>query len=240
MTEAEWHGSTDPTPMLEFLAGTAGARRLRLFAAACVRMHWGLLVEQASRDAVRLAEEVADGIVPPEALADAYRHAWDVLPRLPDRMAVVSAARAAGRTVQQEPFDAAIWTKNEIVELHAELAMEGVGSEDEEDRLYWEGRTAGACRLARLLRDLFDPFRTVPSLSDAILAWNGGTIRRLAQSIYEEREMPGGTLDAARLAILADALEDAGTTDAGLLAHLRGPGPHVRGCFALGLLLEKG
>jgi hypothetical protein len=36
-----------------------------------------------------------------------------------------------------------------------------------------------------------------------------------------------------------DALEDAGVADAALLAHLRGPGPHVRGCFALDLLLGK-
>jgi hypothetical protein len=32
-------------------------------------------------------------------------------------------------------------------------------------------------------------------------------------------------------------LEDAGCADAEWLAHLRGPGPHVRGCRALGLLL---
>jgi hypothetical protein len=38
---------------------------------------------------------------------------------------------------------------------------------------------------------------------------------------------------------LADALEDAGCTDADILSHLRSPGPHVRGCWALDLLLGK-
>ncbi len=42
-----------------------------------------------------------------------------------------------------------------------------------------------------------------------------------------------------RLALLADALEDAGCTDADILAHCRGPGPHVRGCWVVDLLLGK-
>jgi Leucine Rich repeat len=41
------------------------------------------------------------------------------------------------------------------------------------------------------------------------------------------------------LPILADALEDAGCTSRELLAHLRGPGPHVLGCWALDLVLNK-
>lgn len=49
-----------------------------------------------------------------------------------------------------------------------------------------------------------------------------------------------GTLDPVRLAILADALEDADCDHADLLTHLRGPGPHVRGCWAVDLLLGKG
>jgi len=61
----------------------------------------------------------------------------------------------------------------------------------------------------------------------------------LAQAAYDERILPAGTLDPARLAVLADALEDAGCSDADLLSHLRGSGPHVRGCWVVDLLLEK-
>jgi hypothetical protein len=39
--------------------------------------------------------------------------------------------------------------------------------------------------------------------------------------------------------ILGDALEEAGCTDADILAHLRSPGPHVRGCWILDLILGK-
>ena len=61
----------------------------------------------------------------------------------------------------------------------------------------------------------------------------------LAQAAYDERELPAGTLDTARLGVLADALEESGCDQADLLAHLRGPGPHVRGCWAVDLLLGK-
>lgn len=47
------------------------------------------------------------------------------------------------------------------------------------------------------------------------------------------------TMDTDRLAILADAVEDAGCDDELILTHLRGPGPHVRGCWALDLILGK-
>jgi hypothetical protein len=51
--------------------------------------------------------------------------------------------------------------------------------------------------------------------------------------------MPSGELDKGRLPILADALEDAGCTNADILDHLRGPGPHVRGCWPVDLILSK-
>jgi hypothetical protein len=54
----------------------------------------------------------------------------------------------------------------------------------------------------------------------------------LAQGIYDERAFE-------RLPILADALEDAGCTDAAILVHCRGPGPHVRGCWVVDLILGK-
>ncbi len=55
-------------------------------------------------------------------------------------------------------------------------------------------------------------------------------------------EHPGriedGYLDPGTLGILADALEEAGCDNVDLLMHLRGRGPHVRGCWATDLLLN--
>jgi hypothetical protein len=86
---------------------------------------------------------------------------------------------------------------------------------------------------ASVLRDIFgNPFRPSRPVDPAWLTFNGGGARNLAQSVQDS-----GGFD--RLPLLADALEDAGCTDAGLLGHLRGPGPHVRGCWAVDLVLGK-
>jgi len=39
--------------------------------------------------------------------------------------------------------------------------------------------------------------------------------------------------------VFADALEAAGCAEPDILAHCRGPGPHVRGCWAVDLVLGK-
>lgn len=83
-----------------------------------------------------------------------------------------------------------------------------------------------------ILRDIFgNPFRPV-TLDAAWLAWNNGTVVKLAQAIYDERAFD-------HLPILADALEDAGCHHEDILTHCRGTGPHVRGCWVVDLLLEK-
>jgi len=64
-------------------------------------------------------------------------------------------------------------------------------------------------------------------------------VTALATAAYEERDLPAGTLDPDRLAVLADALEAADCDNADLLPHLRGPGPHVRGCWVIDALLGK-
>jgi hypothetical protein len=93
---------------------------------------------------------------------------------------------------------------------------------------------------AAILRDLFaNPFRPAPALDPSWLAGRDWGVPQFALVAYGERQLPDGTLDPARLSLLADALQDAGCTDAELLGHLRGPGPHVRGCWALDLVLSK-
>jgi hypothetical protein len=94
--------------------------------------------------------------------------------------------------------------------------------------------------LAGSLRCIFgNPFLPVFIFS-AWLTWRDGTIPKLAQSVYDDRDLPSGHLHNHRLAVLADALEDAGCTDQDVLGHCRGEGPHVRGCWVVDLLLGKG
>ena len=67
-------------------------------------------------------------------------------------------------------------------------------------------------------------------------------LRDVLRELRERQQAVTGHLCRSRLRrlpILADALEDAGCTSPELLDHLRGPGPHVLGCWALDLLLMK-
>src|SRR5262249_43192342 len=71
-----------------------------------------------------------------------------------------------------------------------------------------------------------------PLLQPEWLAWNNGTVVQLAQAIYDERRFED-------LPILADALEEAGCTDATIFDHCRQPLAHVRGCWLVDALLGK-
>jgi hypothetical protein len=83
-----------------------------------------------------------------------------------------------------------------------------------------------------LLRDVLgNPFRPPTAMVTQSLR-GVSTIQQLSRGIHDERAFE-------RLPILADALEEAGCTDADILAHLRGPGPHVRGCWVLDLILGR-
>jgi hypothetical protein len=64
------------------------------------------------------------------------------------------------------------------------------------------------------------------------LAWQGGMAVAMAGHM-------DATGDFGGLPVLADALEEAGCTDADLLAHLRSGGGHLRGCWAVDLILGK-
>jgi hypothetical protein len=99
------------------------------------------------------------------------------------------------------------------------------------------GHRAARCALLREL--LGNPFRPAPVIIPTWLAWNSGTVGRLAELAYCERELPSGHISAASLALVADALEDAGCTDAEILGHLRSAGPHLRGCWAVDQLTGR-
>lgn len=70
-------------------------------------------------------------------------------------------------------------------------------------------------------------------------SWRTPTVLGLARAADEERISPSGPLDPARLAILADALEDAGCADARLLGHLRNHDMRLCNCWVVARLLSK-
>jgi hypothetical protein len=222
--EADWLTCTDSTRMLKVFRGTGLYPGLRRFAVECARRVRHLLVEEVFRAAARAGEDFADD---PRNL----------------RSTIKAMARAHIDGVRRRRQFAATAAPREV---HAAEAALATCSSTDEGAAFTALReaaralNAGDTRRcdpgelrhhADLLRCIFGPrpFRPV-NPAPAIARWGGGIVARLAQGIYEERAW-------GRLPILADAAEEAGCEDAELLSHLRGLGPHVRGCHAVALLL---
>lgn len=223
MTEAEWLACADPEEMLEHLDRLATERKLRLFACACCRRVWPLLsCSDEQRRAVEVAERHADGLACPEELSEA-EEAMDSSGDFRDSAAEIAVQGG--------------WDGHEMAIQCAAAASWSIFYYSAGDDAAKKAREAHEKEAqSRLLREVLgSPFRpvTVPP------ACRPPQVVALAQAAYDHREIPSGQLDPCRLAVLADALEEAGYADPEVLGHLRSPGPHVRGCFALDAILGK-
>jgi hypothetical protein len=210
LTEKEWLKCQNPDKMLAFLcAEGASERKLRLFGCACCREVWHQMTSQRSRNAVEAAEQYADGDC--------------------DRATLQRKQRAAINVCNSLDYcdDTPGYSQSPAA---GSVALVDAGRAALRSSSEIRGRTGKGSRgQSHLLRDIFgNPYRPVA----VELAWRTDTVLQLAQGIYDERAFD-------RLPILADALEEAGCTSADMLGHLRGTGPHVRGCWAVDLVLAK-
>jgi hypothetical protein len=221
--EAEWLICPEPGPMLQHVCYRANDRRLRLFAHACWCRLSHLLGDDRLRQFLQTMERHADGALVADELREACALALKAAVRPPEPTALDQRGYEVALQLAQ-------WGMHEKAQVVAEVA-----SWSAQDAASWIGdwaRAAESKAQCDLLREVFgNPFRPV-SLDPSWLAWQDGTVRRLARAAYDERRFDD-------LPVLADALEEAGCAEATLLEHLRGPGPHVRGCWAVDLLLEK-
>jgi hypothetical protein len=224
MDKKSWLTSADPHAMLEFLGNQASERKLRLFACACCRRVWHLLTDERSRSAVEAAELHAEGALDDAALTSAWLIASET-----ERPAFAKKNCAPSRTIAStavcatlpDPFRAA---------RECLLTVNWVNRGPLRDENDWQ---------RSVLRDIFgNPFQPFV-VSNDWLVWNHGAIDALARSAYSHCIFPAGTLEPDRLAVLADALEEVGCSDEAALDHLRGPGPHYRGCHVLEALLGQ-
>jgi hypothetical protein len=236
MTEQDWLTSADPTAMFGILqardTGRGRERKLRLFAVACCRRVWHLIADERSKELVETAERFAEG-----RAAQAELEAARETVTGPDWAAAVRATRMG---MTDAAWGLALQAAHDCADAVPYHAATGASAAARNASAWAAGRSRQeATRQAErhyhgdLLRCLFGtPFRPPTTVDDSLLTWNGGTVSRLAQAIYEERAFD-------RLPILADALEEAGCTDTEMLRHLRSGGPHARGCWAVDLLLAK-
>jgi hypothetical protein len=221
MTEEEWLACKDPRPLLKFLkdGGRLSDRKARLFAAACCRRVWRLLPPGPARRAVEVAELFADGLASIDDLS---------APAAPED----AALRAVESAVWLDAFSACHYAALAVACDPGGMPLPAGVKRFPALRGTMAAEQALQCAI---LRDIFSP---PPPLAPALLTWEGGLLPRLARAAYDNRTLPASTLDPVRLAVLADALEEAGCQDQGVLQHLREPGRvHVPGCFVVDPLL---
>jgi hypothetical protein len=256
MTEAEWLECDDPARMLDRLLGRTSARKLRLLACACCRTALRLMPDGRCAEGIDIAERLADESASDQEVDRAAAGIRAMAREMGDWSIQRSAGRPRGgwwtRDQGRERYLGYQSGNDALTAAALSLFARAVGFALTAGGEWRQSVEAARSALAQieyaideqlcdLLRCLVGPlhFRPSPPLPPAVLAWNDGTVRRMAEGIYEVRRMPEGTLDAARLAILADALLDAGCEDEELMAHCRGDGPHVRGCWAVDAILAR-
>jgi hypothetical protein len=201
------------------------SRKYRLMLVASLRAMWYRITDPRVRQAIESAEQYADQPNPTllragnrlagAALSEA-RESWDGRFRtqsLAHRIAT-AASHSLDPKLNEDPASV---LGHYIGDILAPAAVPGRTLKDAKE-LHLQ-----------LFHDLFpNPFR--PVAFD--LAWRTSTAVGLARTMYDSR-------DFAAMPILADAIEEAGCESPDVLAHCRGGGPHVRGCWVVDLVLGK-
>lgn len=263
MTEREWLAGDDPAAMLRKVTGElrtyrsghqepthrVSDRKLRLFAAAMWRGQPAVLARLNALDLPDVAERLADGVATEADLArsrDAIwageeggaRLPWPVYVRQAAahmlNVLVPEGARGKERARQAALLRDLVGDPWRPVALpFAFVRCPECGGKGEAVELVAGSHFSGG-------RHAIVPCERCHGVGNYGVGclWLTPTVLSLARPAYDERRADG-TLFPDRLAVLADALEDAGCDNADVLRHLRSPGPHARGCWALDLTLGK-
>jgi hypothetical protein len=215
MTESEWLACAEPVAMGNWARKRLSVRQLRLYAVASCRRAWHLLPDERCRAAVLAAEAWADRRVDRGTLRTACEAADACFREFP----LLGEERRQKRQLAWAARLAASRTRVELMRS-AYFVVEALAP----DNL----RPVHDLVQADLLREVAGPLFAPPA---DMRRWQTRDIVALAESIYEERAF-------GQMSVLADALEDAGCSDA-ILAHCRSGKPHVRGCWLIDLLRAK-
>jgi hypothetical protein len=247
VNEAVWLACEDPVTLQLYLADTVSNRKGRLYGCAECRLLWDFLYDRASREAVEVAERFADGETDGNALNAANYWAegptfgydfngmwrdWCQPGEIPDsirRLVQLGVLSAGDYSLIDTPEAEDVYIRVHLAARVAEMCS--VADRVRVLRCFATNKYLDRTRMAGawLVRDIFgNPFQPV-TLDPA---WRTSTAVALAQGMYESR-------DFSAMPILADALQDAGCENPDILGHCRGPGPHVRGCWVVDLVLGK-
>ena len=231
--------------MLVYLLRRAGGRKLRLFAVACCRRIQHFFSDQnAIERRLEIAELYADGFATAQELraveflylcgggVSFERFGHDAACDEPGRAAMMAQSRCEAaailgvtksRPAQPEPAERPSF----LGRLRRFFGRPVPQVWSREVPAEYGVELSAQCDL---LREIFgNPLQPLAFSS----SWRTSDVMLLANGIYEEKAFD-------RMPILADALQDAGCDAEELLTHLRDPhATHVRGCWALDLVLGK-
>lgn len=231
LSEADWLACPYPGALIDYVnqSKQIGRRKFFLAGAACVRRIWHLLNGAESRAAVEAAERYADGEISQEELLAIQKPASDFHRRWhegdPRFMAAIAASRLSHDLRQNQGL--AEHTMYAPVDASKAVALLNGVSEGSE---VWYAKEQAEMRVqAEIYRCVMgNPFRPM----ELKPMWQTPKIIHLGSAIYADRAFE-------RLPLLADALEEAGCTNADMLVHCRSKGPHARGCWVIDLLLGR-
>ena len=242
MDAQTWETTTDWVELWHAIPRTGRRdRKRRLIANGVCRRFAHLLTDPRLVRMVDLSDEVADGQIKgkrwdewEQARSDA-----DAAENAAKQALVQAAALAvAGLGTDNHKVGRAIETATDVFGYQAAVSSRlmrptsrvQTGQNLWEHPVFVAGRDEDGGRvICEVIREVV---RNPPRATKLDKKWRTDTAVSLARSMYESR-------DFSAMPILADALEDAGCDSAELLAHLRGDGPHARGCWALDLVIGK-
>lgn len=221
MTEAEWYTTKDPWAMLACLK--TSPRQDRLVLVACCRLQE--LDDIVIRKVLTSAERYADGKAKPSTINANKRKVARLSSLLTTSVDLVNPKiePLALNLVElaTTPIGSSCRVGSSIMQPVPQAMHLGIQNEDLPASIL--------SHLPAILRELFgNPFHPI-TLSPS---WLTSTVVSLANQMYDTR-------DFSAMSILADALQDAGCSNEEILEHCRGPGAHVRGCWACDLLTGR-
>jgi hypothetical protein len=199
-------------------------RKHRLLACGLCRQVAALVERPALLSALETVEAFADGLVTANELARARHGASQIAECSTKCPATRRFASAVGKAASLALPSSLTWFKTvdpATVDHISRALRSGL------DLLAGDGD--GVHRLPGyvVLFDDVEPHRVT-----CCPEWRTSTAVAIARGMYDAREF-------GAMPILADALQDAGCNSEEILDHCRGPGPHIRGCWVIDLVLGK-
>ncbi|WP_246523278.1 hypothetical protein [Gemmata palustris] len=250
MTEHEWRQETSVHALLRFIAPNVSDRKLHLYEVAHLRRIAALLPLPECLAGIDVLERFADGEATREDIQQldydlegaAFRFEYygrGSSPPLPFKDHDVARAIQQLEQMPREQLEELVNDATYMNRTPREILMSAA---------YSVHTAVNFIPFVRSYPELMgredcpEPFESLPHFRDIFgnpfrpvvfsPSWRTSTVVALASQMYESR-------DFSAMPILADALQDAGCDSADILDHCRGPGPHVRGCWVVDLVLGK-